>query len=256
MKMFCKIKINNYTYLFFLICALVGYLKNIIIIFSICLFHELGHIFFIKLFKYNIDCIELLPFGGYTQVNKKINSSINKDIIINLGGVFFQLILLLFLFLFKHRFNIITYNLIYQYNLILMFFNLIPVIPLDGNNIIHLLFEKIFSYELSYKLNFIVSLISILSFLFINYYFNIDNYFIFSFLIYKSLTYLKDYKYLKNRFLLERYLYDLEYKKIENNTKNLNELKKEVLHYFKENNKYIKEKNRIKNMLYSNSQNN
>ena len=256
MKKFYKIRINNFTYIFFILCALCGYLKNITIIFSICLFHELGHIFFVKIFKYTIESVDILPFGGYTLVNKKINTSINKDILINFGGIIFQIILLIFLLMFKNNLNIITYNLIYKYNLILILFNLIPIIPLDGNNILHLLLEKFFSYEISYKINFYISLVSLIIFLLINYYFNIDNYFIFSFLIFKSLNYLKDYKYLKNRFLLERYLYDFEYKKINNNTKDLKELKKEVLHYFKENNKYIKEKSRIKKLLYSKSQNN
>ena len=45
------VEINNYTYLFFIICALCGYLKNISIIFLICFIHELGHVFFIKFFR-------------------------------------------------------------------------------------------------------------------------------------------------------------------------------------------------------------
>ena len=251
MKKFYKFRINNYTYLFFLICALCGYLKNIIIIFSICIIHELGHVFFIKLFRYEINYIEILPYGGYTLVNKKINSSINKDIIINFGGILFQIFLVFALTILKNRFNMITYNLIYQYNLIIIVFNLIPIIPLDGNNILHLIIEKFFPFEISYKLNFIISLIVIIIFLFINYYYKIDNYFIFSFLIYQSIMYLKNYKYIKNRFLLERYLYNFEYKKIKNNTKYLNELQKEVFHYFKKNNKYEKETDIIKNNFYN-----
>lgn len=251
MKQFYKkIKINNYTYLFFIVCAFCGYLKNIMIIFFICFIHELGHVFFSKIFGYEINSIELLPFGGITTVNKKINSSINKDIIINFGGIIFQLISILFLYLFKYKFNIITYNLIINYNLILIIFNMIPIIPLDGSNIIHLLLEKAFSYRISYHLNFIISIMSLIIFLIINYVYSIDNYFIISFLFYKCLIYIKNYKYLKNRFLLERYLYNIEYKKIDNHTKDVKDLKKEVLHYFKENNIYIKEKKKIENLFY------
>ena len=118
-----KLKINNYTYLFLIICALCGYIKNIAIIFIICLIHELGHVYFIKLFKYKIVSIELLPFGGFTTIDKKINTSINKDIIIACGGIIFQLILLLIIYLFKRYFNIITYNLILDYSMILIVFN-------------------------------------------------------------------------------------------------------------------------------------
>ena len=111
-----KIKINNYTYLFILVCFLCGFIKNIIIIFSICLFHELGHIFFIKIFKYKIVSVELLPFGGFTTIDKHINSSISKDIIISFGGILFQLMLLIIVYVLKNNFNVITYNLIIKYN--------------------------------------------------------------------------------------------------------------------------------------------
>jgi len=245
-----KLKINNYTYLFFIICALCGYIKNITIIFAICLFHELGHVFFIKLFKYKVVSIEILPFGGFTTIDKKINTSINKDILIAFGGIFFQLILLIIIYIFKNSFNIITYNLIINYSLILIFFNLIPIIPLDGNNIIHLLLEKFFSYHLSYYLNFFISIISLILFFIINYVYNLDNYFIISFLIYKVIVYFKNYKFNRNRFLLERYLYDFDYYKIDNKTKNINDLKKNVLHYFKEDNRYIREKEKIINSFY------
>lgn len=247
MNIFNKIKINNYTYLFFLICCLCGYIKNIIIIFSICFIHELGHVFFIRLFKYKIIKIELLPFGGYTTIDKHLNSSINKDIIISLGGILFQLLFLLIVIIFKNNLNIITYNLIIKYNYILIIFNLIPIIPLDGNKIIHLLLEKYISYEISYKINTFISIILLIIFCICNYIYKIDNYFIISFLAYKLIEYIKNYKYLKNRFILERLLYDIDYNKIDNNTKNISSLRKEVLHYFKNNNKYINEKNYIKN---------
>ena len=245
-----KIKINNYTYLFILVCFLCGFIKNIIIIFSICLFHELGHIFFIKIFKYKIVSVELLPFGGFTTIDKHINSSISKDLIISFGGILFQLMLLIIVYVLKNNFNIITYNLIIKYNYILMIFNLIPIIPLDGNNILHLLLEKVFSYELSYKINTYISIVILIIFIIINYIYKLDNYFIISFLIYKLLVYIKNYKYLKNRFLLERIIYDIDYNKIDNNTKNINSIRKEVLHYFKSNNKYINEKEMIKNNYY------
>ena len=255
MKIFYKIKINNYTYLFFLLCALCGYLKNILIIFSICLIHELGHVFFIRLFKYDVVCIELLPFGGFTTTNQKINSNINKDLIIALGGIFFQLIFVLIIFFFKNDINMITYNLFIKYNLILIIFNLMPIIPLDGNNLVHLLIEKKYSFHLSYYLNFIVSSIFLILFSIINYIFNIDNYFIISFLFYKGVIYLKNFKYINNRFLLERYLYNLDYKKIDNNTSNLKSLRKEVLHFFKENSRYVKENKKVEKFLYNKNNN-
>ena len=84
MNLIRKVRINNFTYLFLCLCFLCGYIKNICIIFFICIVHEFGHVIFIKLFKYEITCIELFPFGGFTTINKRINTSINKDIIISI----------------------------------------------------------------------------------------------------------------------------------------------------------------------------
>ena len=236
-----KFKINTFTYVFFFICFLCGYLKNVAIIFTIVLIHELGHIFFIKLFKLKICSIEILPFGGKTKVYKLINYNINKEILINLGGIIFQIIFTIILTLYKDNLNIITYNLFMTYNYYIIIFNILPIIPLDGNNIVKLLLEKFFAYQLSYYLNFFISTITLTIFLLINYYYNFDNYFIVSFLIYQLINYIKDFKYLFNKFLLERYLYNIDYKKIESKTKNIKELKKEVLHYFKTDGKVLNE---------------
>ncbi len=244
-----KVVINNYTYLFILICALCGYLKNIVIILTICFIHELGHLFFIKLFHYQIISIEILPFGGYTTIDQKINSNINKDLIIALGGILSELVLMLVIYIFRNHLHIITYQLFIKYNIILILFNLLPIIPLDGSKLCNLFLEKLFSYHLSYYLNIIISLVCLIIFLLVNYFRHFDNYFIITFLFYKIIMALKNYKYLKNRFLLERYLYNLPYQKIDNHTKDINDLKKNVFHYFKEDHHYIKEKDKIASFL-------
>lgn len=245
MNILNKIKINSYTYLFILICLLSGYIKNISIIFLICLIHEFGHVFITKICNYEIIKIEILPFGGYTTINQKINSNINKNLLIALGGIIFQSILLLFLIIFKNKFNIITYNLFWQYNIIIMLFNLLPIIPLDGSKIVQLILEKFYSYHKAYYLNLFISIIGLILFIIVNYYYNIDNYFMVIFLIYNTIIYFTNYKYIVKRFLLERYLYDLDYNKIDNHTKNIQDLKINVRHYFKEGNHYIKEKDKI-----------
>ena len=247
-----KIRINNYTYIFIIISFLCGFMKNIIIIFSICIIHEVGHIFFIKFYKYKIVSINLYPFGGYTLIDKKINSSINKDIIIAFAGIFMQIILLLVIDVFKTKINIITYNLIFNYNILIMIFNLLPIIPLDGSKIIRLFLEKKFSFHLSYHLYLIISILSLIIFVIINFIYNIDNYFIIMFLIFELVINIKDYKYIKNRFLLERCLYDISYKKIDNNTKKINNIRKEVYHYFKINDKYRNEREVITECLFDN----
>ena len=228
-----KFNINIFTYLYFLICISCGYIKNALIIFFICLIHEIGHIFFIKIFNYKVISVDIYPFGGYTKVDKMINTSINKDILISLGGIIFQSIL----YLFTYNYSLFTY-----YNLIILVFNLLPIIPLDGNKVLNLFLEKKYSYYLSYKLNIFISIIFLIIFITYNYLYNLDNIIIILFLIFKLLDTLKYYKYLYNRFLLERYLYNIEYKHIIYNSNSLKDLKKETRHYFKDKDIYLNEK--------------
>ena len=57
----------------------------------------------------------------------------------------------------------------------------------------------------------------------------------------------KNEKYYIHRFYLERYLYQFPYSKIKNHEEqDIHKLKKETLHFFKEKNYYIPEKELLK----------
>ena len=249
MNILNKFHINFYTYIFIFLCFISGYIKNILIIFFICIIHELGHIFFIYLFNYKIKKVEIFPFGGYTTVDKLLNTSINKDLIISMGGILFQFIFSIILLFLKNILNIYTYDLFVYYYKVLMIFNLLPIIPLDISMFLIHILEKHFSYRISYLSNFYISSFLLLIFILVNYLYNYDNYFIVLFLIYSIFIYFKNYKYFINRFLLERYLYDNKYSKIEYHTKNINDLKKETYHYFDDDNSYISERKKLQNLF-------
>ena len=241
------IKVNFLTLYFLLLLFLCGYLKIGIIIFLIVLFHELGHIFFIKLFKYKIINVTLYPFGGITKIDKDINTPLNKELLIACGGIIFQLILFIIIYLLP--INIITKNLLYKYNMSILLFNMLPIIPLDGSIIINSLLNKIFSYKVSYYLYIIISIIFSIFYLLFNYWYSLNNYLIVSLFIIKTYYAIKNYKYLKTRFLLERYLNKYEYKYISTKTGDLDILKIDTYQYFKENNKIVSEYSKLKEMF-------
>ena len=56
-------------------------------------FHELGHLFIASLIGYKDASIVIYPFGGITKYNGYLNSSINNEFLILLGGPLFQEIL-------------------------------------------------------------------------------------------------------------------------------------------------------------------
>lgn len=243
------VKINPATYFIILTFLLTGLIKNIILVYIIVIFHELGHILIIKKLNLKITKVEIYPMGGITTINKKINSSIKEEIIISLAGIFFQFLLYL-IFLLLYQNNLIspnTYDIFNTYNKTILIFNLLPIIPLDGYIFIRSLIEIYFPYKLAYYISLIISIISIILFITYNELLSLNNYLIISFLVYKIITSLKEFKYNYLRFELERYLNDFQYRTIKHEKKcSLNLLKRETYHFFKQKDTYISEKKLLK----------
>lgn len=240
-----KIKINPLCYLIFLSFLLTGFIKNILLIFLIIIVHEMGHIFFLKCFHYAIVKVEIFPFGGITTTEKLINSPINKDILIYMGGMLFQ-ILFFFLFTFLYQKGFIlenTYTIFNYYNKSILLFNLLPIRPLDGGEIFLLFLQKFFPFTKTLQLANSISVFFLLLFILYNIKSNLNQLIVISFLLYKIIDFYQKREYFKNKFLLERYLYTIPYKKIEHNEiEDIELLKKETLHFFKNKEKYKHER--------------
>lgn len=244
-----SIKIDLSTYCFLLLLFLSGMIKNGILIFIIIFIHEIGHVVIAKLSSYEVIKITLYPFGGITKLNKDLNSPFLNDFCLAIGGIFAQVLLyIFFLNLFKNSYiNKSTFDAFVFYNNTIMLFNLLPIIPLDGSNIIELILQKFFSFKKSYNLNILVSTICLLIFIYFNHKFLINNYMIIFFLIYKVIENFKNRRYILKKFFLERMLkkYNFSYIKKEENC-NLNNLKKYTYFYFWDNRKWIDEKTLLK----------
>ena len=244
------IKVNFLTLYFLLLLFLCGFIKIGLIIFFIVIFHELGHVFFIKLFKYKIIDITIYPFGGIIKTDKDINTPPNKELLISSGGILAQIIL--FIIISFLPINILTKELLYKYNLSIMFFNILPIIPLDGSIIINSLLNKVFSYKISYYLYIIISILFTIIYLLFNYWYSINNYLIVSLFIIKTYYAIKNYKYLKTRFLLERYLNKYDFKYISTKIGNLDILKLDTYQYFRENGSIVSEHTKLKEKFDNN----
>ena len=108
------------------------------IIFAIVLFHELGHVFIAKVLGYKILDIEIFPFGGITKVDKHLNDNIYKDLLLASFGIIFQLFIHFFCIYFDYL------GIFYKYNMSIMLFNLLPIIPLDGSKIVFEILNKFY----------------------------------------------------------------------------------------------------------------
>lgn len=236
------IKLDYTTIYLLLIYFLCGYIRIGIMILFIVFMHEMGHVIVSKLFKYKLISVVIYPFGGITKIQKDINTSVDKEIILAISGILMQMILGLFVKLI----NIHDYQLFYKINTSIMFFNLLPIIPLDGSIILKSILNKFFSFKMSLKLYIIISIICIFMYIFFNYKYNINNYLIIGLFIYKIYKEIKEYKYIYNKFLLERFLHDYKFKYISTKKGNLDILKLDTYQYFKDGSSILSEKELLK----------
>lgn len=232
----------DYSFLFILfILLLCGYIRIGLMISFIVLFHELGHVLASIFLKYKIISVTIYPFGGITKIEKDINTSPDKEILLASAGIFMQVILILIIKLF----NIHDYDIFLKYNLSIMFFNMVPIIPLDGAIILKSILNKIFSFKTSYKLYVVISIINIIIYIGFNYKYSLNNYLILGIFIYKIINSIKEYKYIYNRFLLERYLKKYKFKYLNTKVGTLDILKLDTYQYFKEDKKIVSEEKKL-----------
>jgi len=235
MKIISKVTIHPMCYIIALICVLIGYFKPFLIVTSIILIHELGHIIMALILKWNIEKIIILPVGGLTKFNECLNRPIIEEFLIAISGPIFQII---FYFLFKDKFDL------FYYHYLILAFNLIPVYPLDGSKILNLFFNKITNFKFSYLLTIKISYFIMISIILLSViYKNLLITCIFLILLVQLYKEYKKLNYIFNKFCLERYLNDIYFKHtkiIKGN--NIYKMKRDYYHFFYINGKFIKEK--------------
>ncbi len=235
-----------YVHPLFLVCSLIfvliGYFRFLSYFMLLILIHELGHIIVSIIFKWNIDKIIILPFGGLTKYNEKINRPLKEEFLISIAGILFQMI---FFYLFK---NIIEYKYFSIINYFIIIFNLIPIYPLDGSKILNVIFNKITSFKNSILLTTIISYIFIIVLSIMSVRINKLFILILSFLLIEVNKLYKERKELFNKFLLERYLIEFKFKR-EKTIDNVSKMKKDYRHLFHIDKSYVTEKYFLKKMF-------
>lgn len=243
----------HYTYIIIALSFIItGYFSNLIVFTSIIIIHELGHYITAKLHNIQVNKIIIYPYGGLTQINSPINTKISIDLKIAISGIVFQLIYYFIIYV-LYKNNIIREYIFKEfttYNFSILFFNILPIHPLDGSKILNLLLSKILPYKLTLKLNIVVSLITLIIIFYINYYqFNYTTILIITIILDNIVKYYKEINYIFNKFLLERYLNKKIYKKNKTISK-IENMYKEKYHLIKNKNHYITEKQALKDRFY------
>ena len=211
--------------------VITGHFINLIIFTSLIIIHELGHVIMAIIMRYKVNKIIIYPYGGITNIDTKINTKIENDLLVAISGVVIQSIYFGIIFFLYHKSMLI--------------FNLLPIYPLDGAKIVNLILSKYFSFNTSNYISVVISLIMIVVFLYSDIYEN--NYSIIlvvGVLMQNIYKFYKDISYIYNRFILERYLFKFNYKD-KKVIKNINKMYKNRVHIFNDNGKLMNEKEYI-----------
>ena len=229
-------KVHPLTYIVALVFILVGYFKLYLSFMLVLFIHELGHVTLSLILKWNIKSIILFPLGLLLKFDDCLNKPLIEELIISISGVIFQLIFVSFVH---------NYYLIIASDIILVF-NILPIYPLDGSKIINIILNKITNFKTSYFLTLILSFVLIIILISISI-INRSLIFIISFIPLLinliELIVSKDNVFIK--FLLERYLYNIRFKKYKY-INNIKHMKRDYFHYLIKDNSIVGEKEYLK----------
>lgn len=226
-------KIHPFYYLCFIICSFTGHLKDYLLFSLIIIVHELGHITLSLFFKWNIEKVILLPFGGITIFNEDINRPLKEEGLILIFGPLTQIVFSLFLD------DKCTY-----YSSVILLFNLLPIYPLDGSKFVNLFLNKFISFKKSHIVTIYISFITIL-FVIYKSSFNLILILTMIFIFFKVMEEYKNHSMIFNRFLYERYRKNYGFKKIKY-VKSIYNMKRDCFHYIKSEKGYLTERNVLK----------
>ena len=192
------------------------------------------------LLKWKVDKIIIYPYGGCTKFCDSLNKSLFSEFLILISGPIFQIV---FFILFSKYLNSNDYFIFKKYNFVILFFNLLPIYPLDGGKLLNIFLSIFLPCFKSFCLSIYFSLF--VFFLILMIYKTPTYYLILFFLLTKIYDEFKNRKYYYNKFLLERYLYDFNFKdiKIVDNIDNFFKGKK---HIVRDNMWYKNEKESLK----------
>lgn len=243
MRIFKKIHVDSFFYFFMLISCLSASFKNFFFFLSIIVVHELGHLGMGLILGWKVEGIYLYPYGGVTKFNEDINRKLLEELLILISGPVLQIIYFI-LGYFLYNSSLFNY-----YNISILVFNLLPIYPLDGGRILNIILSYFVSFRTSYYTSIIFSFLICLFFII----FSILNkgtlniILMFLVVIFKIKEEFRKRNYYFNKFILERYINNYNFKKMKM-VSSIKKMMRDKRHIIFDNNNYYTEKDYLKKL--------
>ena len=130
------IRISKLFVPYIILLMILGFKGELIIAFVFVFIHELVHYLTARILGFSGFDIEILPIGAVLKVKDLEEASPKEDLIISVSGPLLNLLLAVIFYVLFTVFNRSSLYLIYNSNLALGIFNLIPAFPLDGGRVL------------------------------------------------------------------------------------------------------------------------
>ncbi|MDP4084566.1 MAG: M50 family metallopeptidase [Bacillota bacterium] len=204
------IQIHPLLWIVIALSIATAHFLELCLLLGVIFIHEMGHAIAASYFSWRIKRIVLLPFGGVAEMDEHGNRPLKEEAIVVISGPLQHIWMMATAFLF-FKLSLIPgdlYQLFFQYNLMILAFNLFPIWPLDGGKALFLLFSLQNPFPNAHRLTLLISFIglSLFSFLILltapN---HINVWIIIGFLYFSLYHEWKQRRYVFIRFLLERY---------------------------------------------------
>lgn len=141
------VKVNP---LFLLLCIIYIYLglaREILVVLTSVLMHEIAHGIMAKIMGLKIAEIDLLPFGGQAKIEDFTGLDPDKEIYVALAGPITSLSLAAVFYFLPLKFDPPTLEMMFKVNLLLGCLNLLPALPLDGGRVLRALLSPYQGYK-------------------------------------------------------------------------------------------------------------
>lgn len=153
------IKVNRYFIPYIIFLIIIGYKGQLIYSFFIVLIHEFIHYLFARYYKFSGFDIELMVVGAAIKLKDLDEASPKEDLIISAAGPAANLILCILFYILYKRFPHEEFYMLFEGNLAIGLFNLIPAFPLDGGRILRDILNFKFMYKKSNKIMINISIL-------------------------------------------------------------------------------------------------
>lgn len=150
------------TVIYIGVCFYLKWYKEPLLLLGIIIFHEYSHLVVSAILGYDIEGITVYPFGAFLKINDYGYHEIWKDLWVASAGAFSHLLLYILANCFRDFFGEHLYYYFMVFNFQVLFFNLLPIYPMDGSKICICLLSYFLDYLVCLKMVLVISFISLI----------------------------------------------------------------------------------------------